>query len=155
MVDRTGPRWTRITATMVQLAGLVTLLCAVAPAVAVLGAPGVAPLADRSLTSRTRKGLAFGAGGRRQKRAAAWRIQDGEDRWSGIGVEDQEETKEPEQIKLVPVVLGVMSRCPDAILCEGVFDKVLSSVGNKVDISLVYIGKCDSIPFDPVGYSSG
>jgi len=41
----------------------------------------------------------------------------------------------------VPVTLGVMSRCPDAMLCESVFNKVLQSVGDKVDISLTFIGK--------------
>lgn len=41
----------------------------------------------------------------------------------------------------VPVTLGVMSRCPDAILCESVFDKVLARVGDKVQMSLSFIGK--------------
>ncbi|KAG1754030.1 uncharacterized protein EDB91DRAFT_1101266 [Suillus paluster] len=41
----------------------------------------------------------------------------------------------------VPVVLGVMSRCPDAILCESVFDRVLQRVGDKVDISLSFIAQ--------------
>ncbi|KAG0709625.1 hypothetical protein DFH29DRAFT_792799 [Suillus ampliporus] len=41
----------------------------------------------------------------------------------------------------VPVVLGVMSRCPDAILCESVFDRVLQRVGDKVDISLSFIAR--------------
>lgn len=41
----------------------------------------------------------------------------------------------------VPVVLGVMSRCPDAILCESVFDRVLQRVGDKIDISLSFIAK--------------
>ncbi|KAH9900000.1 hypothetical protein C8Q73DRAFT_681632 [Cubamyces lactineus] len=40
----------------------------------------------------------------------------------------------------VPVVLGVMSRCPDAILCETVFDHVLEKVSDKVDLSLTFIG---------------
>jgi len=41
----------------------------------------------------------------------------------------------------VPVVLGVMSRCPDALLCESVFDRVISKVGHeKVDLSLTFIG---------------
>ncbi|KAH7887749.1 hypothetical protein F5I97DRAFT_1935825 [Phlebopus sp. FC_14] len=39
----------------------------------------------------------------------------------------------------VSVVLGVMSRCPDAILCESVWDRVLQRVGDKVDISLSFI----------------
>ncbi|KAG1755701.1 hypothetical protein EDB19DRAFT_1625282 [Suillus lakei] len=41
----------------------------------------------------------------------------------------------------VPVVLGVMSRCPDAILCESVFNRVLQRAGEKVDISLLFIAK--------------
>ena len=40
----------------------------------------------------------------------------------------------------VPVVLGVMSACPDAILCESVFDRVLQQVGNKVELSLTFLG---------------
>jgi len=41
----------------------------------------------------------------------------------------------------VPVLLGVMSRCPDAQLCESVFEQVLRKVNDKVDISLTFIGK--------------
>lgn len=41
----------------------------------------------------------------------------------------------------VPVVLGVMSRCPDALLCESVFDRVLKQVIDKVDLSLSFLGK--------------
>ncbi|KAG1779698.1 hypothetical protein EV702DRAFT_965650 [Suillus placidus] len=41
----------------------------------------------------------------------------------------------------VPVVLGVMSRCPDAILCESVFNRVLQRVGEKIEISLSFIAK--------------
>lgn len=40
----------------------------------------------------------------------------------------------------VPVVLGVMSRCPDALLCEAVFDQVLPRAGSKIDLSLTYLG---------------
>jgi len=44
----------------------------------------------------------------------------------------------------VPIVLGVMSRCPDAFLCEDVFDKVLDHTGHvKVDLSLLYVAKLD------------
>ncbi|KII95217.1 hypothetical protein PLICRDRAFT_34060 [Plicaturopsis crispa FD-325 SS-3] len=43
----------------------------------------------------------------------------------------------------VPVVLGVMSKCPDALLCESVFEQVLKRVSDKVDISLTYVGKID------------
>ncbi|KAI0698545.1 hypothetical protein C8T65DRAFT_660543 [Cerioporus squamosus] len=45
----------------------------------------------------------------------------------------------PEEVK-VPVVLGVMSGCPDALLCESVFDHVLDRVSAKVDLSLTFIG---------------
>jgi len=43
----------------------------------------------------------------------------------------------------VPVQLGVMSRCPDALFCEGVFDRVLPNVTTKVDLSLIYIANID------------
>ncbi|KAF7433429.1 hypothetical protein PC9H_005381 [Pleurotus ostreatus] len=43
----------------------------------------------------------------------------------------------------VPIHLGVMSRCPDAVLCESVFDKVLPRVIGKIDLSLVYIAHLD------------
>lgn len=41
----------------------------------------------------------------------------------------------------VPVQLGVMSRCPDALLCETTFNRVLERVQDKVDLSLVYVGR--------------
>jgi len=41
----------------------------------------------------------------------------------------------------VPVQLGVMSRCPDALICEATFNEVLKKVNDKVDLSLVYIGR--------------
>lgn len=42
----------------------------------------------------------------------------------------------------VPVTLAVMSACPDAILCESVFDEVIGRLGHfKVAISLTYIGR--------------
>ncbi|KAA1466493.1 hypothetical protein DENSPDRAFT_831335 [Dentipellis sp. KUC8613] len=44
----------------------------------------------------------------------------------------------------VPVVLGVMSRCPDALLCEAVFDQVLKKVSDKVDFSLTYVAKTNT-----------
>jgi len=44
----------------------------------------------------------------------------------------------------VPVELGVMSRCPDALLCESVFNDVLRKVSEKVDLSLRYVAKLDS-----------
>ncbi|KAG7096984.1 hypothetical protein E1B28_004379 [Marasmius oreades] len=43
----------------------------------------------------------------------------------------------------VPVQLGVMSQCPDALLCENVFDEVLKKVSDKVNFSLVYIANID------------
>jgi hypothetical protein len=52
-----------------------------------------------------------------------------------------------EQPLKVPVVLGVMSQCPDAILCEKVFDTVLELAGDKTDISLSFIGKIN--PHEP------
>ena len=42
----------------------------------------------------------------------------------------------------VPVTLAVMSACPDAILCESVFDQVIGRLGYfKVAISLTYIAR--------------
>ena len=41
----------------------------------------------------------------------------------------------------VPVTLGVMSRCPDALICEATFDKVVPQVLDKVDLKLEFIGK--------------
>jgi len=47
--------------------------------------------------------------------------------------------------KRVPVTLGVMSRCPDALLCESVFDEVFEKVGHqKVDLSLTFIGQLNT-----------
>ena len=45
----------------------------------------------------------------------------------------------------VPVVLGVMSQCPDAILCEAVFNRALEHVADIIDLSLTFIGRCVSI----------
>jgi len=55
----------------------------------------------------------------------------------------------PDELPTVPdikvsIQLGVMSRCPDALLCESTFNDVLSRVIDKVDISLVYIAKINS-----------
>ena len=44
----------------------------------------------------------------------------------------------------VPVLLGVMSRCSDTILCESVFDDVLQHTWDIVDITLSFVGKCVS-----------
>ncbi len=45
----------------------------------------------------------------------------------------------------VPVQLGVMSKCPDAILCETVFDSVRNKVKDKIDLSLTYIAKYEDL----------
>ncbi|KAF8477879.1 hypothetical protein JB92DRAFT_3091411 [Gautieria morchelliformis] len=44
----------------------------------------------------------------------------------------------------VPVLLGVMSRCPDALLCESVFDGVLKQTWDIVDITLSFVGKLNN-----------
>ncbi|KZT74269.1 hypothetical protein DAEQUDRAFT_720429 [Daedalea quercina L-15889] len=44
----------------------------------------------------------------------------------------------------VPVILGVMSRCPDAVLCETVFDQVLKKVAGKVDLSLTFVAHANA-----------
>ncbi|KAL1701424.1 hypothetical protein EV121DRAFT_212143 [Schizophyllum commune] len=43
----------------------------------------------------------------------------------------------------VPVELGVMSKCPDALACESIFDQVIPKVGTKMDLELLYIGQID------------
>ncbi|KXN86262.1 hypothetical protein AN958_10124 [Leucoagaricus sp. SymC.cos] len=43
----------------------------------------------------------------------------------------------------VSVQLGVMSKCPDALLCEATFNTVLEKVKYKMDLSLVYIARFD------------
>lgn len=48
----------------------------------------------------------------------------------------------------VPVTLGVMSRCPDALLCETLFDSVIPRVAEKIDLSLTYIATLNAS--DPV-----
>lgn len=45
----------------------------------------------------------------------------------------------------VPVTLGVMSRCPDAILCESVFDEVVKHTIDKIDLSLTFIGRYEAV----------
>ncbi|KDQ64492.1 hypothetical protein JAAARDRAFT_145274 [Jaapia argillacea MUCL 33604] len=44
----------------------------------------------------------------------------------------------------VPVVLGVMSRCPDALMCESVFDRVVHRVADKINLTMTYLGKINS-----------
>ncbi|KAF8592171.1 hypothetical protein K439DRAFT_1610579 [Ramaria rubella] len=43
----------------------------------------------------------------------------------------------------VPILLGVMSRCPDALLCESVFDGALKQTWGIVDVALSFIGTLD------------
>ncbi|KZT24512.1 hypothetical protein NEOLEDRAFT_1067325 [Neolentinus lepideus HHB14362 ss-1] len=52
----------------------------------------------------------------------------------------QDEPAELFDVK-VPVVLGVMSKCPDAIMCESVFDRVVSTVSDRIDFSLSYVAQ--------------
>ncbi|KAJ7591086.1 hypothetical protein C8J56DRAFT_934649 [Mycena floridula] len=40
-----------------------------------------------------------------------------------------------------------MSRCPDALVCEAVFDKVLQKASNKMELSFLYVASID--PSDP------
>ncbi|KAH9844184.1 uncharacterized protein C8Q71DRAFT_731675 [Rhodofomes roseus] len=56
-------------------------------------------------------------------------------------IQDESQTSFPSVVTetKVPVILGVMSRCPDAVLCESVFDQVLKRVANKVDLSLTFV----------------
>ena len=55
-------------------------------------------------------------------------------------IQYQDELQSISGIK-VPIQLAVMSRCPDALLCESTFNEVQRRVINKVDLSLVYIAK--------------
>ena len=55
-------------------------------------------------------------------------------------VQSQDELQTISDVK-VSIQLGVMSRCPDALLCESIFNEVLSRAIDKVDLSLVYIAK--------------
>jgi len=53
----------------------------------------------------------------------------------------------------VPVILGVMSQCPDALLCETLFDNVIPRVTEKIDLSLAYVATYVPIqtPSNPCG----
>jgi hypothetical protein len=42
----------------------------------------------------------------------------------------------------VPVDLGVVSRCPDALVCESIFNQVLPKVLDIVDVRLGYVAQC-------------
>lgn len=42
----------------------------------------------------------------------------------------------------VPITLGIMSRCPDAKLCENILDTAFEQVGfDKVDVSLFFVAR--------------
>jgi hypothetical protein len=47
----------------------------------------------------------------------------------------------------VPVQLGVMSRCPDALLCENTFNHVLKKVAERVELSLIYVARYELFLF--------
>ncbi|PWZ00361.1 hypothetical protein BCV70DRAFT_199649 [Testicularia cyperi] len=51
---------------------------------------------------------------------------------------------EAQALQRVNVTLGVMSRCPDALACEAVFDKVLDRVNAKTRLTMSYIGTPDT-----------
>jgi len=48
----------------------------------------------------------------------------------------------------VPVILAVMSQCSDAVLVESVFDHVLDSVMNRVELQLTYVAQMNSSEHD-------
>jgi len=56
----------------------------------------------------------------------------------------QESWSFPNSVTRVPIILGVMSRCPDALLCETLFDKVIPKVAQKIDLSLAYVARLNS-----------
>ena len=60
--------------------------------------------------------------------------------WPGGPKEQTALSVGDEDVK-VPVTLGVMSRCPDALICEATFDKVVPQVLDKIDLSLEFIGR--------------
>ncbi|KAI8460229.1 hypothetical protein BY996DRAFT_4574965 [Phakopsora pachyrhizi] len=67
--------------------------------------------------------------------------KDGQVEVDGKGL-DSGDQNPPDKL-LIPVTLGVMSKCPDAQICEDVIDKVLPHVEGMVVVSLSYIGKLD------------
>ena len=56
---------------------------------------------------------------------------------------DTQQSMQLDRVK-VPVILGVMSACPDALVCESVFDRVLKKVADKTDLALTYIAQSAS-----------
>ena len=55
--------------------------------------------------------------------------------------EDYGVQKTPEHKTRVPITLGVMSRCPDALLCESVLDPVFEKTWDLIDVNLTFIAK--------------
>ncbi|KIJ46514.1 hypothetical protein M422DRAFT_29329 [Sphaerobolus stellatus SS14] len=53
----------------------------------------------------------------------------------------------PEHKTRVPITLGVMSRCPDALLCESVLNNVFEKTWDIIDVNLTFIAKID--PSEP------
>ncbi|GJJ07105.1 hypothetical protein Clacol_001305 [Clathrus columnatus] len=49
-----------------------------------------------------------------------------------------------ENVTRVPVILGVMSRCPDALLCESVLDTTFKKTWPLISLDLSFIAKKDS-----------
>lgn len=46
-----------------------------------------------------------------------------------------------ENVTRVPVTLGVMSRCPDALLCEATLDKTFQKTWDLISLDLTFIAK--------------
>lgn len=62
----------------------------------------------------------------------------------GLVTSNQQVLEHTTSPRKVPVTLGVMSQCPDALYCESVFDEVLKEVGDIVDLRLSFIGRINS-----------
>jgi len=54
----------------------------------------------------------------------------------------------PDNNTRVPIMLGVMSRCPDALLCESVLDGAFKQTWDIVDINLSFVGKINDSDSD-------
>jgi len=54
----------------------------------------------------------------------------------------------PDNNTRVPIVLGVMSRCPDALLCESVLDSAFDQTWNIINIDLSFVGKINDSDSD-------
>ncbi|GAA97781.1 uncharacterized protein L969DRAFT_100400 [Mixia osmundae IAM 14324] len=62
---------------------------------------------------------------------------------SNNGLTFQSPDRLADEKQLVSVKLAVMSQCPDAQICEQVWDKTIPKVADKITLELVYIGKLD------------